>query len=62
MTGQEPCIRQLVLTVEMSVKYPSSPQKEGQSTVENAIKNIDHQEENLGDIRNKYPISQKSSI
>ena len=62
MTGQEQCIRQLVLIVETNVKYHSSPQKEGQSIVENAIKNIDHREENLGDIRNKYPISQKSFI
>ena len=62
MTGQEQCIRQLVLTVEMNVKYHSNQQKEGQSTVENVIKNIDHREENLGDIRNKYQVSQKSFI
>ena len=62
MTGQEQCIRQLVLTVEMNVKYHSNQQKEGQSIVENVIRNIDHQEENLEDIRNKYQISQKSFI
>ena len=57
MTGQEQCIRQLVLIVETNVKYHSSPQKEGQSTVENAIKNIDHRDENLGDISKPYLIS-----
>ncbi len=51
-----------MLIVETNVKYHSSPQKEGQSIVENAIKNIDHREENLGDIRNKYQVSQKSFI
>jgi hypothetical protein len=60
MTDQEPCIRQLVRIVEMSVKYHSNPHREDRSIVENAIKKIDHQEENLGDIRNSYPISQKS--
>ena len=44
--------------VDKNAKYHSSPQREGQSTVENAIKSIDHQEET--DIRNKYLISQKS--
>ena len=60
MTGQEQCIRLLVLIVETNVKYHSSPRKDDRSTVENVIKNIDHQEENLGDIRTKYPISKKS--
>ena len=45
-------------TVDKNAKYHSSPQREGQSTVENAIKSIDHQEEI--DIRNKYLISLKS--
>ena len=55
MTGQEQCIKPLVLTVDKNAKYHSCPRKEGQSTVENAIKNIDLQEET--DIRKKYLIS-----
>jgi len=56
MTGQEQCIRQLVQIVEMNVKYHSNQQKEGQSTVENAIKNIDHRDE-IEDISKPYLIS-----
>jgi len=59
MTGREQCIRLLVLTVEKNAKYHSSPQREGQSTVENAIKNTDRQEE-TEDISKQYLISQKS--
>ena len=58
MTGQERCIKPFVLTVDKNAKCHSSPQREGLSTVENAIKNIDRQEET--DISNKYLISQKS--
>ncbi len=61
MGGQELCIRLLVLTVEKNVKYHSSLQKEDRSTVENAIKNTGPREE-IEDISDKYPISQKSSI
>jgi hypothetical protein len=56
MTGQEQCIRQLVQIVETNVKYHSNQQKEGQSTVENAIKNIDHRDE-IEDISKPYLIS-----
>ena len=49
-----------MLIVETNVKYHSSPQREGQSTVENVIKNIDHREE-TEDIRKRSPVSQKSS-
>ena len=59
LTGQERCTKPFVLTVDKTAKCHSSPHREGQSTVENAIKNIDRQEET--DIRNKYLISQKSS-
>jgi len=61
MDGQEPCIRLLVLTVEKNVKYHSSPQKEGQSTVENAIKDTGRRDE-TEDISKQYLISQKSYI
>ena len=56
LTGQEQCIKQLVRTVETNAKYHSRPQREGQSTVENAIKNIDHREERV-DISKQYLIS-----
>jgi hypothetical protein len=59
MTGhQEQCTKLFVLTVEKNAKCHSSPQRDGQSTVERVGKNIDRQEEI--DIRNKYLISQKS--
>ena len=40
-------------TAAKNVKYHSSPQREGRSTVESAIKNVDLQEENIGDISKK---------
>ena len=57
MTGQEQCIKLFVLTVEKNAKYPSSPQREGQSTVKHVGKNIDLQEEDTEDIRNQILIS-----
>ena len=51
MTGLEPCIKLFVQTVAKNVKSHSNPQKEGQSTVENAIEIVDHHEEATADIR-----------
>jgi hypothetical protein len=47
------CTKQLALIVEKSVKYHSNQQREGQSTVKRVGKNIDPQEESLGDISKK---------
>jgi hypothetical protein len=44
------CIKQFVLIVEKSVKYHSNLQKEDQFIVRPVGRNIDLQEENLGDI------------
>ncbi len=62
MTGQERCIRLLVLIVETNVKCHSSPLRDDRSIVENVIKNVGRQEGNLEDISKQYLISKKSSI
>ncbi len=56
MTGQEQCIRLLVLTVMKNAKCHSNRQKDDRSTVENAIKNTDPQDE-TEDISKQYLIS-----
>ena len=40
-------------TAAKNVKYHSSPQREGRSIVESAIKSVDHHEEVTGDISKK---------